>query len=316
MFIPVGLIVRLVAGAVRDAGVESEMRSAAFAHDMAMSSARARELWAACTGEVASLVVLGENVWDECWVDGVRVHVHTTEAGPAGYRESVEVLGPGPHGLLGVYPGRHTVATRVGEAWAETAFTVFPREALCLRLDRVARVFDPYDKPRAEAILARLGTDALKLVHYSTSVAEPLLRGYRAKAFGEAVGQALLHVRAMIAAATKGEEGRAIGCAREAADALYATPMPTFEPLTTPIGFAAFDLLAKGKSVEARVVLRCGLMVLPEDPTLLAVLGELAVQDGEVAVGHAMLERALAREVGLDDRVKARAREVLGRHEV
>lgn len=312
MFIPVGLIVRLVAGAARDAQVESEMRAAAFAHEMATSNARARELWEACTGEHASLVVLGENVWDECWVDGVRVHVYATGASASHYRDATDVLGPGPHGLLGVYPGRHTVATRLGDAWAETAFTVFPREALCLRLDHAARVFDPYDKPRAEAIVARLGTDALKLVHYSTSVAEPLLRGYRAKGHREALGQSLLRIKAMIAAASNGEESRAIGCAREASDALYGAPMPTFEPLTSAIGFAAFELMGKGKRAEARTVLRTGLMILPEDPTLLSVLGELAIQDGEIEVGRGMLERALARDVGLDDRMKARAREVLG----
>ncbi len=312
MFIPVGLIVRLVAGAARDAAVESEMRAVSFAHDMSVANARARELWLACTGELASLVVLGENVWDECWIDGIQVHVHTTTSGPSGYRDSDDVLGPGPHGLLGVFPGRHTVATRLGDAWAEAAFTLFPREALCLRLDREARVFDPYDKPRSEAILARLGTDRLKLVHYSTSVAEPLLRGYRAKGGAEALGQAGLHIRAMIRAASAGEEGRALGCAREASDALYAAPIPSFEPLTSAIGFAAFELMAKGKRAEARVALRAGLMVLPEDPTLLSVLGELALQDGETDVGRGMLERALVREAGLDERMKSRVRELLG----
>ena len=312
MFIPVGLIVRLAAGAAREAAMESDMRAAAYAHEMSTRNTNARELWAACTGELASLVVLGENVWDECWIDGVQVHVHATDGAMSGYRDAHDVLGPGPHGLLGVAPGRHTVATRVGDRWASTAFVLFPREALCLRLDPVACVYDTYDKPRSEAILARLGTDALKLVHYSTSVAGPLIQGFRARGAREALGQAQINVKHMIGAATKGEEGRAIGCAREAADALYAAPITSFEPLTSAIGFAAFELMGKNKNTEARIVLRAGLMILPEDPTLLAALGELAMREGDTTLGRDVLTRALARDAGLDERMKARALELVG----
>ena len=312
MFIPVGLIIRLV-GAARDAALESEMRAQEFAHDTAVWNSRGQELLSACTGNVASLVVLGHNDWTECWMDGVRVQAEATEGQKAGgYREASDVLGPGPHGFLGVCPGRHTVATRVGDGWAKASFTLFPREALCLRLDRDTRVFDTYEKAHADAILARLGTGALNLVHYTSSVALPLAQGYRAKGYREGVGQCLLHVKAMAAAALALDEVRAFGCAKEAADALHGTPAPSFEPVTSAVGFQAFELMGKGKTGEARLLLRAGLVVLPEDPTLLAVLGELCLGAGELE-GRAMLERALAREAGLDDRMKTRAKELLSR---
>lgn len=314
MFIPVGLIVRLVAGAARDAAIESEMRAQAYAHDVAVWNARARELWDACTGDVASLVVLGNNDWTESWIDGVRVVTEATEAQKGGgYREAFDVLGPGPHGLLGVCPGRHTIATRLGDQWAKASFVLFPREALCLRLDRDTCVFDTYEKAHAEAILARLGTGALSLVNYSSEVALPLVHGYRAKASREAIGQCLLHVKAMVTASTGRDEARTFGCAHEAVAALHGAPVSSFEPITSAIGFQSFDLIAKGKVDSARMLLRAGLVVLPEDPTLLAVLGELCLSAGELPEGRGLLERALARETGLDERMNARARELLAR---
>jgi len=314
MFIPVGLIVRLVAGAAREASIESQMRAEAHAHEAAIWSARSQELWAACTGDVASLVVLGNNDWSDCWVDGVRVQPEATEGQKAGgYRQASDLLGPGPHGLLGVYPGRHTVATRLDGSWVEASFMLFPREALCLRLDRDGRVFDTYEKAHAEAILARLGTGALELVHYSTTVAVPLVQAYRAKSSREGTGQCLLHVKAMVAAALTRDEARTFGCAKEAAAALHGTPLPSFEPITSAIGFQAFELISKGNSDSARLLLRAGLLVLPEDPTLLAVLGELCLGTGAREEGRGLLERALARETGLDERMNARAKELLSR---
>ena len=70
--------------------------------------------------------------------------------------------------------------------------------------------------------------------------------------------------------------------------------------------------MGKGKNTEARIVLRAGLMILPEDPTLLAALGELAMREGDATLGRDVLTRALARDAGLDERMKARARELVG----
>lgn len=105
MFIPVGLIVRLAAGAAREAAMESDMRAAAYAHEMSTRNTNARELWAACTGELASLVVLGENVWDECWIDGVQVHVHATDGAMSGTGTPTTCSGPARTGSSAWPPG-------------------------------------------------------------------------------------------------------------------------------------------------------------------------------------------------------------------
>ncbi len=58
-------------------------------------------------------------------------------------------------------------------------------------------------------------------------------------------------------------------------------------------------------------MLEAGLAVLPDDPTLLASRGELALAAGDAADARVHLERALSRGAGLDARVEARAKQLM-----
>ncbi len=315
MFIPIGLIMHVL-GAARDAQMESAMHASAIAHQSEVFRARAGELWHACTGPDACLVVLGHNDWSACTVDGVRVEVPPQPAAPpqasgGGYRDRPNHLGPGPHGLLGVCPGRHLVETRVDDAVVTLSFTTYPREALFFRLDAGARAWTPYEKQQGESILAELGQGLLGLVNYNEQVAMPQIRSMRNKTRDEAMKLALRHTAEALTHVLDGQDARAVEQARLAATALVGAPVSSFEPLTTLVGFHAYEALGKGLAREAWMFLQAGLAILPDDPTLLASLGELQLNAGALDQGAENLERALAREVGLDARLVTRCRELL-----
>ena len=96
--------------------------------------------------------------------------------------------------------------------------------------------------------------------------------------------------------------------------ALVGAPVRSFEPLTTLLGFHAFELAGKNRMADAQAILAMGLGILPEHPTLVAVVGELLLREGNVAAGKTQLERALGREAALDDRLRARVRQRLAQN--
>jgi hypothetical protein len=120
------------------------------------------------------------------------------------------------------------------------------------------------------------------------------------------------HLSDALGAIRAGQQQRAVDATMRAGAALVGAPLLSFEPITSFIGFQAFDLHSKGHPREAWLMLQAGLSVLPDDPTLLAVLGEIQLREGGTDEGVANLTRALAREAALDERLRARVRGLLG----
>lgn len=317
MFLPVGLIVRAI-GAAHDYHVESSMAAEANWLDQEREMARGRAFWDACVGPDACLLALGHVDWSACVIDGIRVEAPSTSpnggtTGPSqgGYRGSADLLGRGPHGLVGVPAGRHVIETRTGDRVSRTSVAIYPREALCLRCDPSSGAWAPYEKAECDAIVARVADGSAELLHYATSVADPLLRARRARTSAEAGQECMQHVKQTLAHILAGDEAKAAGSAMLAGGALLGAPIPSFEPVTTFVGFNAFELIGRNEPRKAWLLLQAGLSILPENPTLLAILGEIQISAGARDDGRLNLERALAREAGLDPRMTERTRALL-----
>lgn len=333
MLIPVGLILRLLQGLANIfynlLHNPSKSRAGYLPSSESTAQILQREYWkeleAACTGDDQCVLVLGHNDWDACEVDGVPVPVRGVQPpspapGEAGYRERPELLGAGPHGLRSVCPGRHVVTTRVGDRTARLEVCLFPRESRYFRLDRASATFVPYEAselpPIAAALAIGLPVSAARrwsdLVHYGERVAmkrrESPLASPR-----EAMAACLEELKAIVAALLAAAEDAPLptdALARLAAP-LTGLPLRSFEPLTSFLGFRAFELLSSGSPRRGLRVLEAGLVVLPDDPTLLASRGELELAAGDAAAAKVHLERALSRGAGLDPRVEARAKELM-----
>ena len=183
MFIPVGLIVRLVGAAVdsRDEAAElqfeSDQRANVFETELMKQRGRAQELWTACTGPTGCLLVLADNDWTNTEIDHVRVSGVASAAAPlGGYRETADPLGPGPHGLVAVCPGRHAIRTVIDGQPIDTDITLFPGEAVFRRLDRASRTWSGYDTSMQEQLLERAAAQQLTLLHYWEHVADPRMK--------------------------------------------------------------------------------------------------------------------------------------------
>lgn len=313
MFIPVGLIARLVVSGMesnRDAQVSAAMQRAAMEHDRANQEGAAHELWSACTGPSGCLLILGSNDWSNCAIDGIPITVPRTEAAATTtYRDSVDVLGPAPHGLLAMCPGRHVIVVRAGGRTVTTAITLHPREAYFLQLDPEAGTFARYEPSEEEAIMRRVSTGDVTLLDYSQFVAIPRLNQLLAKPSWDVIPACVNEINSLITSILSNQTSQAIHQAQRAGAMLTGVPLASFEPFTTRIGFVVFELVAKSQLKEAWTLLQAGLAVLPNNPTLLAVQGELQLKAGAEAEGIANLRLALARADGLDvalrDRVKA-----------
>ena len=81
---------------------------------------------------------------------------------------------------------------------------------------------------------------------------------------------------------------------------------------TKVVGYHAFELASQDKMKEAWLLLQGALAVLPEDPTVLAILGELQIRSGAKDAGKSTLTRAIAREAGLEPTMKARVTALVG----
>ncbi len=313
MFIPIGLIARLAEEA-RDEAMLQSMQAEAHALDRQRYYERGKALWDACVGPEAALLVIGHNEWGDCAVDGVRV-VGAGPAdpapAPAGYRAAADDLGPGPHGFVGVCPGRHVIEARYQGRLAYGAVAVHPRVAVFVRLDREAGAFVPYERAAEPGILHRFESGGLNLLHFASAVGSSLMREGRARTTAEVMNAVTPALRALVAHVRAGEVDKSVAQAKLAAGALLGGPVPTFEPITTFLGFHVFDLKTKGKAREAWLLANAGLSILPENPTLLAILGELELETGDRDAAFAHLEAAVGREAGLDPRMMARARELL-----
>lgn len=311
MFIPIGLIGRLVSDA-RDHEQYAAMHHAGLVHEQEKMNQRAHAMWQACAGADACLLVLGSTDWPATAVDQATIAGPPVTTPSGGWRDAGDGLGPGPHGFLGICPGRHMVATMVMGRTVHTSFVLFPREAFFLRLDYATGAWLRFAPAEERAILERAGRADLGLFDYGQMVVARRLQANAIRSTEEALGDCLMHVKDALQAIALNDARRTAHRGELASAALLGAPVRSFEPITTLLGFHAFELAGKNRMRDAHAVLTFGLGVLPEHPTLMGVVGELLLREGKTAEGRPYLERALAREAGLDDRLRSRVRELLG----
>ena len=313
MYLPIGLL-GYALGRARDEdmldsmnaiGREIDRRRAWVAYDTA-----SRELHEACTGSGACLVYLGANSWNGFAIDGVLVDrpESAQDARPAGYREPAHRIGRGPHGFFGVCAGRHVVRARVDAALVKTAFLAYPREAVLLELDPVAGAWAQLDEADSREVVARYTAGDLGLLDYHAWVGARRLGDGVAKHGAAALAEAHALATEALAAAAHGRTADVARLAGSAGAALDGVPLASFDAITGAFGFTAFELMGRGDLAGAARAIDVGLVILPDDATLLAVAGEIALRAGDIDDARARLELAVARgEVGLDPTWRARA---------
>lgn len=313
MFIPVGLIARLVVGSAqgaRDEQIADAMNRAGLEHDRANREAAINELWTACTGPNSCLWMVGGLDWSACSIDDVPVLLPpSAQLPPTGYREGADVLGPGPHGLLAVCPGRHTITVRTTRRTISSAITLFPREAFFQRFDAEAGAFARYEPSDEAAIWRRVNAGDVTLLEYSQHIAANRISRGLPKPSWDAIAACKRELEVVKNAVLGNQLDVAANQARRAAIMLDGVPVASFEPITTFVGFHVFELVNRQEHTRAWTLLQAGFTVLPDNPTLLAVQGELQLKAGATEIGTANLQKALVRVDGLDaalaDRVKA-----------
>ena len=321
MIIPVGLIAHLIGAAAGEQDdhaqlqFESYEREHQFETELHNQRVLGHELFVACTGQTGCLLVLGENDWAHTEIDHVRLsNIATAGAGSSsggGYRETADPLGPGPHGFVAVCPGRHVIRTVVGGRAVDADVVLFPGEAVFRRLDRAARTWTTYDATMQQHFLTRLAAQQLVLLHYFEQVAEPRIKAMVGKSEHEALRGSDALVRSALNAIVAGDQHTAMQRVAAATKLLVGAPVRSFAAITSFIGYTAFELYGQGRVNEAWLLLQAGLAILPEEPALLAVLGEIQLSSGATDEGKATLQRALDRGLGLDARIQARVNGLL-----
>jgi hypothetical protein len=315
VIIPIGLLIRAISAA-QDAQTQRDMAASSRMYDHYRGEQWAHLLWEACSNERACLVVLADNDWDDCVFDGVRIsHLRgrtllPLEAG--GYRgASVGATNRGPHGFVGVFPGRHVVTTVCNGYAATMTMALHPGEAYCLRLNHGRAEWNICPRSETEQIVDLFSKNELPLLPYTQMIAAPLLQREAPRTVKGALDGCLGQLKQVRAAILANNPGGAIHHTTLAGNALLGVPLENYAPVTAYLGFEAFELAGKGKLRQAWELLQAGLYVLPDNPTLLSALGQFQVGVGEKEHGRAALRRALEREAGLDADLRARTEALL-----
>lgn len=314
MIIPIGLLIRAISAA-QDSQMQSQMAASARMYGQHLSEQWVQLIWQACSNERACLVVLADNDWDDCSFDGVRIsHLRGRSSLPleaSGYRGPAGGTSRGPHGFVGVFPGRHVVTTVCNGYAATVTMALHPGEAYCLRLNHERAEWRVCPRGETEQIVDLFSKNELPLVPYTQVVATPLVQREAPRTVKGALDGCINQLKGVRSALLTQQPGGVLHHTTLAGNALLGVPLESYAPITAFVGFEAFELAGKGKLREAWELLQAGLYVLPDNPTLLAALGQFQLGVGEKEHGRAALRRALEREAGLDADLRARTEALL-----
>jgi hypothetical protein len=309
-----GLIRGLVAlhNAV-DSRLQTEAAIAETQASFAAGGVSEAERWMhhACAPPSAGFALFLDNDWAHCEIDAVRMADLDAGAlgGPTGASSASGGGSPYRGGqanqLMGCYnvcAGRHVVSATPGGRGAPAVlpFLLYPGEQLVRRLDREARAWVRVDADEEARLREQVSAHALLLADYFSAVARPRTRaglssfGVDVAAVGNEVWKLIIRI----------DDGAPVpqtaAIARELAGKMVGVPMAAFEDITKMVGRAAWDRFAAGKLDDAWLVANLGLLVLPEEPTLLALLGTLEAKQGKPANARTSLTLALGRAKYLD----------------
>lgn len=276
MFIPVGLIMRGLQE-VEDEQFRSAMRQQDMISQVEMYQRRAEELFAACTGPDACLLVVAN-------MDGAQVALDDVPAftgyAPQPFRESpyaasADPLGPPPHGFFAVCPGLHVLTTHARGVPVGRAITMAPATAQFVRLDQEAAAFVDLDPTAAEAARTRSREGTLALFDYNTLVAQIRVQSWLARSNHEAHLAALPDLLEAFGALTRGATEKAWLYARRAQIMLTGAPIPTFSRVLKLVADHDARLRGLGRRDEARAWIEMMSWVVPGLEPIEAAKAEL-----------------------------------------
>lgn len=267
-------------------------------------SALERDMHLACTGPASGIVLLVDNDWSRSEVDSVRTEGRLDVVAPSGAKSG------GPEGFFNVCAGRHVVVTKSASGGAALLrFMLYPGELIARRLDRQTGQWAACDAATAAKLVARVDDRSLPLIDYFAEVAKPRLRAHVVVSGYDAAREAHVALLDLIERIDAGHApAEMVGAAQQIAAGLVGVPIGYLEGILTAIGSAAWERASKGDFDRAWLILNLGLVLLPDDSTLLAVMGELMIQRGQVQEGLGHLDQALSRERGMSPMWLERAR--------
>ena len=275
MFIPIGLILRGIQE-VEDENFRVLMRHQDGVLEVEAYHERARELWAACTGPDACLLVIGKADWSTLRLDDVPmfsgVAPFTHHAGP--YRDADDPLGPAPHGFLAVCAGVHVLTATVADKPIGRALRLAPGTARFVRVDP-AGAFVDYEPEQREALLKRHAEGKLSLFDYNQTVAYARMHGRASRSNHEAHQRALPDLLEAYGCLARGDLEMAWAFARRAQIMLTGAPIPSFERVVKLVTDHATRLRNLQRTSDLRVWLELTSWVVPDLPEVEALKAAL-----------------------------------------
>jgi tetratricopeptide (TPR) repeat protein len=252
----------------------------------------------------SAIVVLRDNFWDECVIDGIGEDWRRFSAG-------------GARGFYAVPPGRHRAVTRCARGTAELDFVLYPNEVYVRRLDHGAATWLPEDSDTAEKYraLARGGAMSGALISYKVVVGiARVMRGDAILVPDTAYEKARARLEDLLERARevdlKTGSSQLVEEADAAGRALVGVPLSgkQLESLTRAVGEAVRAQGSAGGFLRGALMASIGLAILPDDPYLLEQLARMLCDGGVADEAELAIQKALERSGALDDDTSARAR--------
>lgn len=278
----------------------------ALARDPLSPVEHALRAW--CSSETAGFAIFFDNQWAYTEVDGVNMATDfgalvVNPDGSARFQGTDRGFDPSRIvGCLNVCVGRHTISTKLDGAGPPVVlpFLVYPGECFVRRLDRSARAWVRIDAAEQERLVESVSSDTSVLADYFQGVAQVRARAGVARMpahFTHVVNE----VEKLIARIDAREPPARLGSvANQLAAELVGVPLESVDELTRLIGRCSWERASAGYQHEAWLVANLGLVILPEEPSILALLGVLNAHAGKRAEAIQALDLALARERFLD----------------
>jgi len=229
-----------------------------------------KELGRACSSPLAGWLILLDNDWERCEIDGIQVMP---------VRPAVEIEEPS-FGFDHVCPGRHLVQTTLPMGVATLDVLLHPGDMLAFRLNDEMAAWDPVTPEERILLIEGINHEQLEFYNYFDRVADFRVRSGLALPSERTFDDVSARVAWIAIRLEAGESSSRIANeVRHLAGALVGLPLPRFAALGRQIAAKAYDCAAAGKHDIAELITRVGLALFPGESSLLACLARLAAAD-------------------------------------
>ena len=258
------------------------------------------------TAAMGTVVLLRDNEWDACVVDGIK-------------EDWKRYGGPDVRGFAGVAAGRHQVVTTTAAGEVTLDFVLYPGEIYVRRLDADTKTWQLVDEAveatdRDRARGGSMGKMADSLVSYRTTFGiARVMAGAQVKSPDAAVDLACVQLDELLKRALADQPADTlVKEAYEIGRALIGVPMTRAQLATIigPIGKLAHERAAASEHKRGALLASLGLAVLPDEPYLLESLACMLAGSGLLSDALTCVENVLRRDMALDDDTRIRARAV------